>query len=318
MSGRYSDMFAFAYDANNNRYPVVTQYAYSSGCGCYHYMVQVKDQLFDVETYIEDEQPKTTGTYLPFLYPNDFESYFSDSSTEAMKTILHEAELDGINIDHFLLIEVKSVNAGPYSATCCRISQEEIISREYDLCENELAYSCNGDNEIEAIVSTLIGKVEADGSYWSTEQTRYHKYAETVTYALTSDNYVYVVFKEASYTDDDGNHLYRASFGNKCHQVFECAYNEFPEEDDYEIPYAFVIDYESYFSPDPSGAIKTLLAAANLADVNIKCFVMVDTNRNQDGIITAIRHRISSESTEVRECSIENFDDNIELVLKAI
>ena len=79
-----------------------------------------------------------------------------------------------------------------------------------------------------------------------------------------------------------------------------------------------MIDYESYFSQDHSGAIKTLLAAANLADVNIKCFVMVDTNRNQDGIITAIRHRISSESTEVRECSIENFDDNIELVLKAI
>lgn len=318
MSGRHSDMFAFAYDANNNRYPVVTQYAYSSGCGCYHYMVQVKDQLFDVETYIEDEQPKTTGTYLPFLYPNDFESYFSDSSTEAMKTILHEAELDGINIDHFLLIEVKSVNAGPYSATCCRISREEIISREYDLCENELAYSCNGDNEIEAIVSTLIGKVEADGSYWSTEQTRYHKYAETVTYALTSDNYVYVVFKEASYTDDDGNYLYRASFGNKCHQVFECAYNEFPEEDDYEIPYAFVIDYESYFSAAPTNTIKALLDEANLADRTFTCFVMIDINENSDGTISAIRHFISASGTEVREFDIDKMDDGAELLFDVI
>ena len=89
------------------------------------------------------------------------------------------------------MIEVESVNAGPYFATCSHISCDGIIYREYDLCQGALAYEVEGDNEVEAVIKALINKAEKQDSYWNSEQPQTRKYAETITFGMSDDNNLY-------------------------------------------------------------------------------------------------------------------------------
>ena len=314
MSGRYSDTVLFAYDTDNNRHLVATEHSYSDGCGYYMTRVTANDKFYEISECVGDEGAEIFGTYLPRIRQNLCKSYFSDTPNESIRILLRVSELDGIAIDHFLLIHVDSVNTGPYFATYSRISCNEIISREYDLCKGELSYEIEDNNEVDAVIEALID--EAEENYQNGERLKPRKFADSVTYGLTADHHLYVVFRESSYINDCGHRSYRAMLGNKC--FLACDYNDFPEEDDLTFLYAYVSDYESYFSDAPTSAIKVLLDESNLADKNFTCFVIVDMNENSDGTITAIRHCISSTGVDVREYNIENFDGNIELVLDVI
>lgn len=156
MSGRYSDTVVFAYDTDNNRHLVATEHSYSDGCGYYMTRVTASDKFYEISECVGDEGAEIFGTYLPRIRQNLCKSYFSDTPNESIRILLRESELDGISIDHFLLISVDSVNAGPCFATCSWISSNEIISRKYDLCKGELAYEIESDNEVEAVIEALI------------------------------------------------------------------------------------------------------------------------------------------------------------------
>lgn len=155
MSGRYSDIVLLAYDTDNNRHLVATEHSYSDGCGYYMTRVTASDKFYEISECVGDEGAEIFGTYLPRIRQNLCKSYFSDTPNESIHILLRESELDGISIDHFLLIRVDSVNAGPYFATYNRISSNEIVSREYDLCENPLAYNVNAQNEVMAVIEAL-------------------------------------------------------------------------------------------------------------------------------------------------------------------
>lgn len=314
MSTRYTETVLFAYDTDNNRHLVATEYFYSGAC-YYSKRIEVKDHFYEIQDFV-GERTNTSGTYIPQITTNHCESYFSDKPDEAIRILLRESELDGININHFLLIEVESVNAGPCFATCSRISRNGFTYREYDLCENHLACSVDANDEIDAVIQTLISKAEKEEAYWHGEQPIMHKFADCVTYGLATDNNVYVVFRESSGIDDSDHSFYRAMLSNKCFLL--CDYDEFPEEDKLPFPYAYVSDYESYFSDTPTSTIKALLDEAKLADRTFTCFVMIDINENSDGTISAIRHFISASGTEVREFNIEKMDDGAELLCDVI
>lgn len=156
MSGRYSDIVLFAYDTDNNRHLIATEHSYSDGCGYYMTRVTASDKFYEISECVGDEGTEIFGTYLPRIRQNLCKSYFFDTPNESIRILLRESELDGISIDRFLLIRVDSVNAGPYFATYTRVSSNEIVSREYDLCENALAYNVDAKNEIEAVIEALI------------------------------------------------------------------------------------------------------------------------------------------------------------------
>ena len=158
MSGRYSDTVLFAYDTDNNRHLVATEHSYSDGCGYYMTRVTANDKFYEISECVGDEGAEIFGTYLPRIRQNLCKSYFSDTPNESIRILLRESELDGISIDHFLLIRVDSVNAGPHFATYTRVSSYEIVSREYDLCENALAYNVDAQNEIEAVIEALTSQ----------------------------------------------------------------------------------------------------------------------------------------------------------------
>lgn len=156
MSGRYSDTVLFAYDTDNNRHLVATEHSYSDGCGYYRTRVDAKDKFYEISECAGNGGAEIQGTYLPRIRQNLCKSYFSDTHNESIRILLRESELDSTAIDHFLLIHVDSVNAVAYFATYSRISCNEIISREYDLCKGEFAYEIEGDNEVEAVIEALI------------------------------------------------------------------------------------------------------------------------------------------------------------------
>lgn len=307
MSAKYTDTILFAYDADHNRHVVATEYFYAGAC-YYSKRIEVKDLFYEIEDFV-GEDTKTSGTYLPQINLNHCESYFSDMPDEAMRILLRESELDGINIDHFLLISVDSVNSGPYFATCSRISCDGIISREYDLCENPLVCTADANDEVDAVIQALIGKAEKEDSYWNSEQPQTRKYAETITCGMSDDNNLYLVFRESSHIDESGNRSYRAMLSNICFLLHD--YTELPEDDELPFPYAYVADYESYFSTAPSNTIEALLLQAKLADKRFTCFVMVDMNTNSDGNIDAVCHVISPEKTDVHEYSVKDFDEGL-------
>ena len=314
MSSRYTDTVLFAYDTDNNRHLVATEYFYAGAC-YYSKRIEVKDRFYEIEDFV-GEETNTSGTYLPQIGSNHCESYFSDAPDEAIHILLRESELDGITINHFLLISVDSVNAGPYFATCSRIACEGITYREYDLCENSLAYPVDANDEIDAVIQALISKAEKEEAYWHGEQPIMHKFAECVTYGLATDNTVYDVFRESSSIDDKDRRFYRAMLSNKCFLLSN--YDELPEEVQFPFSYAYVSDYESYFSDAPTSTIKALLDEAKLADRTFTCFVMIDMNENSDGTISAIRHFISASGTDVQEFGIEKMDDGVELLFEVI
>lgn len=314
MSTRYTDTVLFAYDTDNNRHLVATEYFYSGAC-YYSNRIEVKDRFYEIEDFV-GEETMTSGTYLPKIDPNHCESYFSNTPDEAICILLRESGLDGIAINHFLLISVDSVNAGPCFATCSRISCDGTTYREYDLCEHSLVYAVDAENEVEAVFSALINKAEKEEAYWQGEQPIMHKFADCVTYGLATDNNVYVVFRESSSIDDKDHLFYRAMLSNKC--LLLCNYDEMPDEDELPFSHACVSDYESYFSDAPTSTIDALLVEANLADKKFTCFVMIDMNKNPDGTNSAIRHFISASGTEVREFDIDKMDDGAELLFDVI
>lgn len=120
--------------------------------GVYHDTIQIKEKLYDIEG--GDDYFETKGTYLPFAHVNDYTSYFTSTPTETLQTILREAELTDIKISCFLILETRSVNAGPYSATCYRITEEGASEYEYDFRKEDLG------NDLDAIFNTLLAKHE--------------------------------------------------------------------------------------------------------------------------------------------------------------
>lgn len=156
MSGRYTDKVLLAYDTDGNRYWVATEYSYSDGCGYYRTQVCANNKFYEISECVGDDGAEISGTYLPRIRQNLCKSYFSDTPNEPIHILLRVCELDGIAIDHFLLIHVDSVNAGPYFATYSRISSNEIISREYDLCKGELSYEIEDNNDIDAVIDAVI------------------------------------------------------------------------------------------------------------------------------------------------------------------
>ena len=133
MSGRYTNMATFAYDASGNRYLVTQEYFYASGSGCYHERIDINDKFYDLEGYVDDEEMTKKGTYLPHTYVADCGSYFTQAPTETIQTVLCEAELTEIEITSFLTIVLLSVNAGVYEAVGHRITPEGVTEIEFDI-----------------------------------------------------------------------------------------------------------------------------------------------------------------------------------------
>ena len=98
MSTRYTDTVLFAYDTDNNRHLVTTEYFYSGAC-YYSKRIEVKDRFYEIQDFV-GERTNTSGTYIQQIAPNHCESYFSDKPDEAIRILLRESELDGININH--------------------------------------------------------------------------------------------------------------------------------------------------------------------------------------------------------------------------
>ncbi len=134
MSGRYTNVCTFAYDASGDRHLVTQEYSYSGGCGEYHHRIDIQDKFYRINGDIEDVT--TTGTYLPFTYVQDCQSYFAQSPTETIQTVLREAELTGIEITSFLMIVLLSVNAGVYEAFGYRVSPEGVSDIQFDIKED--------------------------------------------------------------------------------------------------------------------------------------------------------------------------------------
>lgn len=133
MSGRYTNVCTFAYDASEDRHLVTQEYIYASGSGCYHERVDINDKFYDLEVYVDDENMSTRGTYLPHTCVADYESYFTQAPTETIQTVLREAELTGIEITSFLMIVLLSVNAGVYEAFGYRVSPEGVSEIQFDI-----------------------------------------------------------------------------------------------------------------------------------------------------------------------------------------
>ena len=133
MSGRYTNMATFAYDASGNRYLVTKEYFYASGSGCYHERIDINDKFYDLEGYVDDEEMTKKGTYLPHTSAADCGSYFTQAPTETIQTVLREAELTEIEITSFLTIVLLSVNAGVYEAVGYRITPEGVTEIEFDI-----------------------------------------------------------------------------------------------------------------------------------------------------------------------------------------
>ena len=146
MSGRYTNMATFAYDASGNRYLVTQEYFYNSGSGCYHERIDINDKFYDLEGYVDDEEMTKKGTYLPHTSAADCGSYFTQAPTETIQTVLREAELTEIEITSFLTIVLLSVNAGVYEAVGHRITPEGVTEIEFDIQNATIKWS--GDDQL--------------------------------------------------------------------------------------------------------------------------------------------------------------------------
>jgi hypothetical protein len=132
LSARCTFKDIFAYDASGNRYLVTQEYFYAND-GRYHERVDIKDKFYDLTSYAADEKRDTVGTYLPYTYPIDCKSYFTQAPTKTIQTVLSEAELTGIEITSFLLIMLRGDNTDLYEAVGCRITPEGVTDIEFDI-----------------------------------------------------------------------------------------------------------------------------------------------------------------------------------------
>ena len=152
MSNRYYDTAVFACDENHQMHPVVSEYFCNSGSGYYHHTISTNEKVYVIFESVYDECPtEVLGSYLPHTSIADLCSYF-DVPTENMQTILHEATLDDLQIVNFVMVDVESVSAGAYQATCHHISREGIIADEYYLLEGDFG------NETDEIIANLLSK----------------------------------------------------------------------------------------------------------------------------------------------------------------
>lgn len=151
MSEKHCDTVVFAYDKTGVRY-LVTQEYFRSG-GSYYASVSIRDKFYEIDG--EGEDCITSGTPLPMVSLNDYGSYFYQP-TAAVQKVLEEAGLADLEIDHFFMVQVHSLNTGPYRAEGFQIYKGWAFPFSRDLSKRKV------DNDLVTIVSELLQKYEHD------------------------------------------------------------------------------------------------------------------------------------------------------------
>ena len=162
MSNRYSDNFIYAVDNLNQIHLVEYYYLASMGCA-YHSLTCVNNKTYSVfesaeaddEGYV-DMCTEKEGSFLPCIWVDDCCSFFSNRTSNNMKKVIEEAELEKTNIVKLICLDFNSTCKSIYAATGWIITKDGKCSVDSAFFEKVISTDADVEKVADNIVHQLI------------------------------------------------------------------------------------------------------------------------------------------------------------------
>ncbi len=158
MSNRYNDNFIYAVDNRNQIHLVEYYYLASLGCA-YHSLTCVNNKTYSVfESADADDEGRVDmctekeGDFLPCIWVDDCCSFFSSRTSNNMKKVIEEAELEKTDIVKLICLDFNSISRSIYSAAGW------IITKDGKSCVDSAIFEkvFSTDADVEKIADNIV------------------------------------------------------------------------------------------------------------------------------------------------------------------
>lgn len=131
MSIRYQHMLVCAMDSRGERSCIYTCYDHAGG-GEYTELINVGDGAYKLRHYPMEDLTEETGEKLPRLEPEDLQSYFTQTPTEAMRQVLEKTQGVERTFVRLVMVVQHGVTHGVYEAESICVTGQGMERRTYD------------------------------------------------------------------------------------------------------------------------------------------------------------------------------------------
>ena len=133
MSSRAHEILIDAVDTDGIRYPLFVEYSRYDGAS--YTFRQIGNQKCEMLDTWDDYEVK--GPYLPRVGEEDLCSFFNEEKTEAMDTIIIEADFPMWKTFEFEIVGLDYISGTPYEGYHKSVTPKGIISHDYNLLNVE-------------------------------------------------------------------------------------------------------------------------------------------------------------------------------------
>ena len=129
MSSRAHEILINAVDTDGIRYPLFVEYSrYDGASYTFRQIGSQKCEMLDTGDELQFD-----GPHLPIVTAEDLYSFFTKNTTEAMDTVVVEANFPMWKTVGFEIVGLDYISSTPYEGYHKSVTQEGVISHDYNL-----------------------------------------------------------------------------------------------------------------------------------------------------------------------------------------